>query len=108
MNAYQHMQRIARTLREDELVQSYGEAGLDVWPASRRQQWDGESAPTMVWEEGPFEWAYEFAGTDGRKLGHELYGYTTTKATRDAVAALRADGFYLECVNSFMLSAHRV
>jgi hypothetical protein len=57
----------------------------------------------IMWEEGPYEWAIEFTGHLGERLG-EL---STDEPTRAAFAAMRADGWYFECSNGFTLAAYR-
>lgn len=107
MTAYQHLQAIAKAIKASEAGQAYGADNLVVWSAEQHRNWTGwadANAPAIVWEEGPYEWGYALTGYEGEKLG-EL---ETDAATREAYAAFRADGYYLECSNSFILAAYVV
>jgi len=108
-NSYQLMQRLGRALCESEAGEVFeADRSLLVWSAARRSEWDGERAPSMVWESGPYGWTFAFTGHGGQFLGDEEGNLLETdQATRDAYAAFLAAGYYLECETGYMLAAYR-
>ena len=102
--AYQHAQAIAKAIKASEAGVAYGAENLTLLSGAEHRRVTGfGDAPAILWEEGPYEWGITFTGYVGEKLG-EL---ATDEATRTAYAAMRADGFYLECSNSFTLAVYR-
>ena len=103
-NAFQHAQAIARAIKASEAGRAYDASGLTVLSGPEHERVTGfGKAPAIMWEEGPYEWAVTFTGW----LGEQLGSLVTDAPTRDAYNALRADGFYLECSNSFTLAVYR-
>lgn len=97
--AYQHAQAIGRALRASERAAAGGTGdGIHVLSGKRHAEVFGYGeAPAILWEEGPYEWAITFTGNLGSGYG---------EAVQAAYDALRADGFYLECSNSFTLAVY--
>ena len=111
MTAYTHMQRLAKALRESEAGKAYGAdqgCRMEAWPAWKTANWNGSNAPSIAWEEGPYEWAVSFSLNDGEKFGDsDGYQLDTDEATRKAYREMRNDGFFLECSTSWMVTAYR-
>lgn len=104
MTAYQHAQAIAKAIKASSAGRAYDASGLTVLGGPEHERVTGFGvAPAIMWEEGPYEWAITFTGWLGERLGALL----TDEPTRAAFNAMRADGLYLECSNSFTLAVYR-
>lgn len=107
--AYQLVQRLAKALREDELVQAHGAVDeLRVWSGADHARFSGHDtkAPALCWESGPYEWAVVLTGTNGERLSSDYGPANTSQAVRDAYAAIHDAGFYVELTNSFVLALY--
>lgn len=104
LNAYQHAQAIAKGIKASSAGRAYDASGLTVISGPEHERITGYGAvPALMWEEGPYEWGVTFTGWTGEKLG----ALATDEPTREAYAAMRADGYYLECSNSFTVAVYR-
>lgn len=107
--AYLLVQRLAKALREDELVQAHGAEDIVVWSGADHARFTGwdTKAPAICWEGGPYEWAVGLVDSDGARIGTE-HGSEPNVAqpVRDAYTAIREAGFYCELTNSFVLAVY--
>lgn len=88
-------------LKANEVTEIFSADDLLLFPAGERGD-----APQIIWESGPFEWAYCITG--GESLtSEEGFGRGPRGEKFDEIFdRAKREGFYFECVNSYSLAVY--
>lgn len=108
MTRYQAIQKLAGAIRK-EFGKPWTQHLFTTTAKESPIYWRDTTAPSLCWEDGPYEWAACFSLDESVYCG-ELgkYGMPLTGRLAEVKKEINDAGFYFECQNNFTVSVYPV